>query len=276
MELTRKEKLLIYCLGRKTIVYEAAEAWTGKKGTDPDLKLGPWYACKTELINEGLIREVDKDGRKVIIEADLNNVLNSAYPSPEAQKMYSYMFKRYIHSTFKKYIQKIMDLVMDVDKELEGGLFKDYSRSDILFFFMLVSMLSCDRRKLKQIWRNSDLGKMYNNIMTITKGDSDFQDFPKPNEWKKIFKWNFDLWVPKVYEAFNESERKELCFYNLLAKSKKRIKRFIYLIYELLPEKAYKNYVLSQVKLKLKVENSICSLPQAFTYHPRTRSSPSP
>jgi len=39
MSITRKEKLLIYCLGRETTAYKVAEAWEEKKGIDINLSL---------------------------------------------------------------------------------------------------------------------------------------------------------------------------------------------------------------------------------------------
>jgi hypothetical protein len=250
LELTRKEKLLIYCLGRETTVYSAAEAWTGKKGTKIK-NLGPWYACKTELIKEGLIKEGKKIGREQKIKANINKFLETSFHSTEEKKMYSYMLKKYVIRTFGKYISKIIDFLMDLENDVEGSFFEDYSRPDILSLFTVISMSSCDEKKLKQLLKRSNIADLYDNIMMLTKGDSDFKDFPKMKDMKYASKWGFSFLIPRIKKVFSESERRELCVYNLLSKSEKRIKKFMFLIYELMPEKAYKNYALSQVKKRL-------------------------
>ena len=72
--LTRKEKLLFFCIGRETTPYEAAERWERQKGTE--INLGPWYACKSELQDEELIGETAQRGRQKLIRANVSAYLS--------------------------------------------------------------------------------------------------------------------------------------------------------------------------------------------------------
>ena len=258
MTLTRKEQLLIYCLGRKTTVYDAAEAWTGEKGTK--IAMGPWYNCKKELIKEGLIKEFPREGREVNITANLQNFINSTFPDDEFRKRFSHMFRINILPVFKKYIEKIIDFGLELDKKLEGSstpivfFDDDYTRSDILLLFGLISIWSCTEKKMDTLWSDSNIKGVYDSISWLTQGASEGKEdiIPKPTEVKGVYRWNKNFWNPKIQENFSEKERKELCFISLFSKSKKKIGRFFLLVQELMPDKQFKNFVISQTKLVLK------------------------
>ena len=250
MTLTRKEQLLIYCLGRETTVYQAAEAWTGKKGTE--INLGPWYACKTELINEELIKKVASDGRKVILTANLQNFINSTFPDDEFRKRFSHIFRINILPVFKKYVQKIIDFGMELEKTGEekynqkGFFGDDYTRSNILLLFGLVSIWSCSEKKLDELWKDSNIKGVYDSISCMT------QVFPNPTKAKSAYRWGKNFMKSKLDEKFSETERRELCFMSLFSKSKKKIGKFFLLVQELMPEKQFKKFVISQTKFVLK------------------------
>ncbi len=71
------EKLLFFCLGRTTTPYAAAERWEGKKRTA--INMGPWYVCKSELLEEKLLEELKKMLKGFSSAAQLDQYLEEEF-----------------------------------------------------------------------------------------------------------------------------------------------------------------------------------------------------
>lgn len=106
--LTRKDKLLLYCLGRKTTPYEAAEKWEKKRGTE--INMGPWYACKNQLLDEGLILKRREKGREKLIEADERKYLNDLFGEISTLDELELFVPE---DLVKKYSKRIVDLGLE-------------------------------------------------------------------------------------------------------------------------------------------------------------------
>lgn len=144
--LTRKQKLLLFCLGRTTTPYEAAESWEGKKGTE--INMGPWYACKSGLLKECLIIEKAQKGRKKLIQADPSTYLN---------RMDEAVRNALDIPLFLKYAPKIIDFMAKREEDIpdEGTFYYP-----VVFFLAvrliigrhLQHMLSTYSKPFETIW----------------------------------------------------------------------------------------------------------------------------
>lgn len=128
--LTRKEKLLFFCLGRETTPYEAAEIWEGQKGTE--INMGPWYACKSELEKEKLIGEIAQKGRKKLIRADLSAYLN---------RLDENVKKAVNTPLFEKYAPRIVDFMIKYPENTPGDGSLYYP---VMFFLATKLMIGKD------------------------------------------------------------------------------------------------------------------------------------
>lgn len=105
--LTRKEKLLLYCLGRETTPYEAAEKWEKTKGIE--MNLGPWYACKAELIEEKRIVRRKGKGREKPIEANITKYLDDILCNNPVQEQLLLLVPE---DLVRKYSRRIVDIAL--------------------------------------------------------------------------------------------------------------------------------------------------------------------
>jgi len=144
--LTRKEKLLFFCLGRTTTPYEAAERWEGKKATQ--INMGPWYACKSELLKERLIEEIAQEGREKLIRADLSAYLNRLDET----------VRRTVHvPLFSKFAPKIVNFIIQDDEGLpdRGTLYYPvmfFLAARLMIGNYLQALISTFSDSLRTVW----------------------------------------------------------------------------------------------------------------------------
>lgn len=196
---TRKEQLFILTLGREITPYEAAQIITKKKPEDFHMgELGPWYNCKTELLEEGFVKEVPREGRSKPIKADLSLYIDLILKDKWEGEGYN-EFKQQQLDLFEKHAARIVDFLLEhgSPEELDSIAYP-------FIFFLLCRMIASSNLDKKEA--DSKLGfiELFNIPEKAIENIIAFVDLLTDKERKELFQsdWKqFFLTMVKMLPA---------------------------------------------------------------------------
>ena len=136
---TKTNFMLVWCLGRETTPYKAAEKYYTTY--DPNVKfnpkntspIGPFYNAEKELKKGNLLIEFPRKGREIPIKTNMETYLADFSP-----------VKPYL-AEFEKYAPKIVDKMVDRKLAIINGY-------EPLFYFLFTKMLLWAEREANGKW----------------------------------------------------------------------------------------------------------------------------
>jgi hypothetical protein len=210
--LTRKDKLLLAALGRKTTPYDAAKKF-GENVSDLG-KLGPWYACKKELVNEKLIKEMPEEGRDKPIMADTAAYMQFVIRNDKAARI---LASGKAIKVFEKYAPRFVDLVINLVTQFPEAEGSGVPLVKVpLFGFLFITFYSADQERARK--KIESLPGDVSQFFQVFKNNEHFEALLS-DENEAIGASSIALDFYKDFALkFTEEEKEELSFLNLYSK----------------------------------------------------------
>jgi len=171
---TKTNFMLVWCLGRETTPYKAAEKYYTTY--DPNVKfnpkdtsiIGPFYTAKRELLNQKLLIEMPREkGRDKPIKTNMEVYLAD------------FQSVKPLLSEFEKYAKRIVDLIVDRKLEITNGY-------EPLFYFWIAKLLLWTEKQANERW----VTKLFTSILNVKSGPLkcvvDFKQSLTKNEVKEL------------------------------------------------------------------------------------------
>lgn len=166
---TKKNLIWVYSLGRKTTVYEVAEAFKGQKGTD--INLGPWYAEKNRLSDEGVIVELSREGRNKPFTSNIPKYLKFILKD---NKDYNYISTE--TKIFSKFVSRVVDFIIANFDETTFDISLPFVYYLILRYLVTIEkFIPCPKKE-------SFVGKVYFLATSLSEDEKRELSIPKEKE----------------------------------------------------------------------------------------------